>query len=53
MRFIQDLSPETIPLLQKIYKKSKYHRVRQRAQCLLLSYQGYTRTSDTILSLWH
>src|SRR6516162_7818755 len=42
MRFIQDLSPETIPLLQKIYKKSKYHRVRQRAQCLLLSYQGYT-----------
>ena len=42
MRFIQDLSPETIPLLQKIYKKSKYHRVRQRSQCLLLSYQGYT-----------
>lgn len=42
MRFIQDLSSETLPLLQKIYKKSKYHRVRQRAHCLLLSSQGYT-----------
>lgn len=42
MRFIQDLSPETIQLLQKVYQKSKHHRVRQRAQCILLSYQGYT-----------
>src|SRR6266478_3832527 len=42
MRFIEDLSQDTIQLLQKIYQKSKHHRVRQRAQCMLLSYQGYT-----------
>ena len=42
MRFIQHLAPETTHLLQKVYQKSKHHRVRQRAQCLLLSYQGYT-----------
>jgi transposase len=42
MRFIPYLSQETIPLLQKVYQQSKYHRVRQRAQCILLSYQGYT-----------
>ena len=41
MRFIQNLSPETIHLLQRVYQKSKHHRVRQRAQCILLSYQGY------------
>jgi transposase len=42
MRFIQQLSPDTVRLLQKIYQKSRHHRVRQRAQCILLSYQGYT-----------
>lgn len=41
-RFIQGLSYETTQLLQKVYKKSKYHQVRQRAQCILLSYQGCT-----------
>lgn len=41
MRFIQGLSHETIKLLHKVHKESKYHRVRQRAQCILLSYQGY------------
>ena len=41
MRFIQNLSHDTIRLLQRIYQKSKHHRVRQRAQCILLSYQGY------------
>lgn len=41
MRFIQGLRHETIKLLQKIYKESKHHQVRQRAQCILLSYQGY------------
>jgi hypothetical protein len=34
--------PETIHLLQKVYQKSKHHRVRQCAQCILLSHQGYT-----------
>ena len=42
MRFIQHLAPETTQLLQKVYQKSKHHRVRPRAQCMLLSYQGYT-----------
>jgi transposase len=42
MRFIQQLNPDTIRLLQKVYQKSQHHRVRQRAQCILLSYQGYT-----------
>jgi transposase len=42
MRFIQGLSNKTIKLLQKIYKQSKHHQVRHRAQCVLLSYQGYT-----------
>ena len=42
MRFIQTLHYGTIQLLQKIYQKSKHHKVRQRAQCILLSYQGYT-----------
>ncbi len=42
MRFIQNLHHDTIQLLQKIYQKSKHHKVRQRAQGILLSYQGYT-----------
>ena len=42
MRFIQVLSNETTKLLQRLYKESQHHQVRQRAQCILLSYQGYT-----------
>jgi transposase len=42
MRFIDNLAPETTQLLQKVYQKSQHHRVRQRAQCILLSHQGYT-----------
>ena len=41
---IQNLSPETRSLLHRIYKESKHHRVRQRAHCLLLSYQGINTT---------
>jgi transposase len=44
MRFIQPLSPDTIRLLQRVDQKSQPHRVRQRAQCILLSYRGYTTT---------
>ena len=52
MRFIQNLSPETCSLLHKIYKKSAHHRVRQRAHCLLLSYQGiHTTALMTIFSV--
>jgi transposase len=42
MRFMHDVSYDTTRMLQKIYQKSQYHRVRQRAQCILLSHQGYT-----------
>ena len=41
MRFIRGLSKETIRMLERIYKQSKYHQVRQRAQCIKLSYQKY------------
>src|SRR5262249_9085507 len=44
MRFIENVSQETISMLQRIYKQSKHHRVRQRAHCLLLSLQGLTTT---------
>ena len=45
MRFIQNLSPETRSLLHRIYKESQHHRVRQRAHCILLSFQGINTTA--------
>jgi transposase len=45
MRFIHDLSPETEHLLRRCYKESQHHRVRQRAHCILLSFEGRT-TAD-------
>src|SRR5713101_6598816 len=42
MRFIQDLSPETQSILRRLHKQSSHHRVRQRAHCILLSFQGMT-----------
>jgi transposase len=44
MRFIHDLSPETQRLLRRCYKESKHYRVRQRAHCILLSFEGRTTT---------
>jgi len=41
MRFIR-LSHERVNMLTGIYKYSKYHRVCQRAHCILLSNDGYT-----------
>ena len=41
MRFIS-LSKERVSMLKRIYKNSKYHRVRQRAHCILLSNEGHT-----------
>lgn len=40
MRFIRDLTTENIKLLQRISRESKYYQVRNRAKCLILSYQG-------------
>lgn len=42
MRFIRDLTLDTIKLLNKIYKQSYHYQVQQRAHCILLSYDGAT-----------
>ena len=42
MRFIRGLSKDTIKILERIYKSSRHHQTRQRAQCCLLSYKGYS-----------
>ncbi len=42
IRNITGLSIETLSMLKRIYKYSIHHLVRQRAHCILLSYQGYT-----------
>ena len=42
MRFIQDVSQETLHLLQRIYNQSRHARVRQRAHCILLSVARHT-----------
>jgi transposase len=44
MRFIAELPSETRKLLRRVYRESQRHRVRARAQCILLSAQGYTTT---------
>jgi len=44
MRFIESVSQETVSMLQRIYKQSKHHRVRQRAHGILLSFQRHTTT---------
>ena len=44
MRFIENISQETISMLQRIDKQSKHHRARQRAHCILLSLQRYPTT---------
>lgn len=42
MRCIHDLEPETIQQLEQIFKQSPSPRTRQRAQCMLLSHDGYS-----------
>lgn len=42
MRFIRDLNVDTAKLLKRIYKHSVHPQVRQRAHCILLSYEGKT-----------
>lgn len=42
MRFIRDLDPETIQRLEQTYTQSPSPRTRQRAQCILLSHDGYS-----------
>ena len=41
MRYIKGLSKETLKLLKRIYKFSKFEQVRQISLVIQLSYQGY------------
>lgn len=64
MRFVENLCEPQISLLQRIHKESKKHHVRQRAHCIILSYQRtqvselariFRKTERTIyewLNLW-
>lgn len=47
MRFIRDLTIDTSKLLNRICKQSRHYQVRQRAHCILLSYEGM-KISDLI-----
>ena len=47
MRYIKGLTKDTIKLLKRIDKQSKYYQVRQRSHCILLSYEKY-RISELI-----
>jgi transposase len=40
MRLIRDLSYDAQKMLARVYKKSKHHQTRERAKCLLLSFEG-------------
>ena len=41
MRYIKELSKETLKMLDRIYQYSKHDRVRQRAHCIKLSSKKY------------
>jgi transposase len=40
MIFIREINPLSAKLLERIYRQSRHHQVRQRAHCLLLVNQG-------------
>jgi transposase len=42
MGFRREVFPETQRLLQRLYRQSRHHQVRQRAHCILLSSQNYS-----------
>ena len=44
MKLIRKISSETLSLLRRIYRSSRHHQVRQRAQFLILYHQGHTLT---------
>ncbi len=39
---LRDIYPETLSLLQRIYRYSLHHQVRQRAHCLILRHERYS-----------
>ena len=40
MIFIREINPLSLKLLERIYRQSRHHQVRQRAHCLILANQG-------------
>ncbi len=42
MQFTREVFPETQRLLQRLYRQSRHHQVRQRAHCILLTNQDYS-----------
>src|SRR5579883_1040008 len=40
MIFFREINPLSYRLLERIYRQSRHHQVRQRAQCLILTAQG-------------
>jgi transposase len=40
MIFIREINPLSAKLLERIYRQSRHHQVRQRAHCLILANQG-------------
>jgi transposase len=49
MKYIESLSHETVKMLERIYRQSEHHQIRQRAHCILMSFQGFTMTQLTTL----
>lgn len=42
MPFIREVFSETQRMLERLYRQSRHHQVRQRAHCILLRSQGYS-----------
>lgn len=42
MPFFREINPQTRRLLERLYRQSRHHQVRQRAHCILLRSQGCT-----------
>lgn len=42
MLFTREVTPENLRLLQRIYRQSRHHQVRQRAHCIILRSQGFS-----------
>lgn len=40
MIFIREINPLSAKLLERLYRQSRHHQVRQRAHCLILASQG-------------
>ena len=53
MNLIRKIHEERKRMLQRIYRQSIHHQVRQRAHCLLLYQEGYsiTHLQDTPIQI--